>query len=52
MLHQVSVMSGTEGMIGGQIIDIQSEGKEFQKRSETMYKGKTGCLLKAPVLVT
>ncbi|HPZ51565.1 MAG TPA: polyprenyl synthetase family protein [Clostridia bacterium] len=52
MLHQVSVMSGTEGMIGGQIIDIQSEGKEVSKEVlETMYKGKTGCLLKAPVLV-
>lgn len=52
MLHQVSVMAGTEGMIGGQVIDIQSEGKHVSKEVlEKMYKGKTGCLLKAPVLV-
>ena len=52
MLNQVSRMSGTEGMIGGQVIDLQSEGKMVSKEVlEAMYKGKTGCLLKAPVLV-
>lgn len=51
MLNHVATMSGTEGMIGGQVIDIQSEGKIVSKDVlETTYKGKTGALLKAPVL--
>lgn len=51
MLNHVATMSGTEGMIGGQVIDIQSEGRLVSKEVlESTYNGKTGALLKAPVL--
>ncbi len=52
MIKAVASMSGTEGMIGGQVIDLETEGKKVDKSViETMYRLKTGCLLKSPVLV-
>ena len=41
--------TGTEGMIGGQVIDLESEGKEVgEELVREMYRLKTGCLLSAP----
>lgn len=44
--------SGATGMIGGQIIDLESEGKAPQReRLEIMDKKKTGCLIKVACLL-
>jgi geranylgeranyl diphosphate synthase type II len=43
--------SGTEGMIGGQVVDLQSTGKIISPEIlEYMHRSKTGALIKAPVL--
>jgi geranylgeranyl diphosphate synthase, type II len=43
--------SGATGMIGGQIIDLESEGKKISLEVlEYMHKCKTGALIKAPIL--
>lgn len=47
----ISKASGTTGMIGGQVVDLESEGKEISiDRLLYMHKCKTGALIKAPVL--
>ncbi len=44
--------SGARGMIGGQIIDLESEGRKPElERLEIMDKKKTGCLIKAGCLM-
>ncbi len=44
--------SGARGMIGGQIIDLASEGKPPKlERLEIMDRKKTGCLIKAGCLM-
>ncbi len=44
--------SGASGMIGGQVVDLQSESKSVATDMlEYMHKCKTGALIKAPVLV-
>ena len=44
--------AGATGMIGGQIIDLESEGKTPEReRLEIMDKKKTGCLIKAACLL-
>ncbi|MBQ8164212.1 MAG: polyprenyl synthetase family protein [Clostridia bacterium] len=52
IISDVSYLSGTEGMIGGQVTDLESEGKTV---AETVlmhtYSCKTGALLKAPVYI-
>ncbi len=43
--------SGANGMIRGQVIDLESEGKTISKDTlEYMHRCKTGALIKAPVL--
>lgn len=43
--------AGAEGMIRGQVVDIESEGNEISKETlEYMHRCKTGELIKAPVL--
>jgi geranylgeranyl diphosphate synthase type II len=43
--------AGAEGMIRGQAVDLESEGKVISKETlEYMHKCKTGALIKAPVL--
>ncbi len=47
----ISKASGTSGMIGGQVVDLESEGKEIlEDQLLYMHKCKTGALIKAPVL--
>jgi geranylgeranyl diphosphate synthase type II len=44
--------SGIHGMIGGQVIDIESVGKSVKKdRLDTMYKLKTGGLIEASMMI-
>ncbi|EKQ58216.1 MULTISPECIES: polyprenyl synthetase family protein [unclassified Clostridium] len=49
--YEIAVAAGAEGMIGGQVVDISSEGKEISKdQLEYMHSKKTGELIKAAVL--
>lgn len=52
MLSVLGKMSGSDGMIGGQVVDLESEGKAVTEDTvRYMYGLKTGCLLKAPALI-
>lgn len=47
----LSQCSGAEGMIGGQVVDIISEGKKTDLETLLyMHKNKTGALIKAAIL--
>ena len=47
----IAESSGSEGMIRGQVIDLESEGILVEKETlECMHRCKTGALIKAPVL--
>lgn len=47
----ITKASGAEGMIGGQVVDILSEGKEISLAElNYMHSKKTGELIKAPIL--
>jgi geranylgeranyl diphosphate synthase type II len=49
--HEVASAAGAEGMIGGQVVDIISEGKKISKDElEYMHSKKTGALIKASIL--
>ena len=54
-LNAVSLLAqnaGVGGMIGGQVVDLDSEGKPITEETvRYMYRLKTGCLLKAPALI-
>ena len=46
--HDMTVAIGTSGMIGGQVVDIESEGKSIDAETlEYIHIHKTGCLIKA-----
>lgn len=46
----VSNNAGINGMIGGQVIDMDSEGKLVEEaRLKSMHRLKTGALIKAPI---
>ena len=46
----VAKYAGALGMIGGQVIDLESEGKSIDiDKLKTMHRLKTGALIKAPV---
>lgn len=49
--YEIAKAAGAEGMIGGQVVDIISEGKEISKEElEYMHSKKTGALIKASIL--
>jgi len=49
--YEVAFASGAEGMIGGQVVDVISEGKEISKDElQYMHAKKTGALIKAAIL--
>ncbi|MFR1519102.1 MAG: polyprenyl synthetase family protein [Clostridia bacterium] len=50
-IRQIAVCAGTEGMIGGQIVDLDAETRDISE-SELKYlcERKTGALLRVPVL--
>ena len=48
--HDMTGAIGTAGMIGGQVVDIESEGKPIDAETlEYIHVYKTGCLIKACV---
>ncbi|MEG6611863.1 farnesyl diphosphate synthase [Pseudoclostridium thermosuccinogenes] len=50
-MHIIARSSGIDGMIGGQVVDLESEGKLIQPELlELMHRKKTGALIKASVL--
>ena len=50
-LRMVAVASGTWGMVGGQVVDMQSQGQEVSKDTlGYIHAHKTGALLTASVL--
>lgn len=47
----IAASAGTRGMIGGQVVDLESEGKAIPEGLlEYMHKCKTGALIKAPIM--
>ncbi len=50
-MHIIAESAGAEGMIRGQVVDLESEGSDVSKETlEFMHRCKTGALIKAPVL--
>jgi len=51
-IQLLSHLAGTEGMIGGQVVDMKSEGKSISVETLTfLHQHKTGALLRAAVLL-
>lgn len=51
VIRLFSEATGTKGMIGGQVIDLESERKEISKeRLEKLHLMKTGALIRASIL--
>ena len=49
----IAKASGVSGMIGGQVVDMESEGKEIPASLlEYMHRCKTGALINAPVMAS
>ncbi|MDR3013427.1 MAG: polyprenyl synthetase family protein [Chitinispirillales bacterium] len=52
IIKEIAVALGTGGMIGGQVVDIESEGKEVDKATvEYIHNNKTAALIRASVRV-
>ena len=50
VVREMSVAAGANGMVGGQAIDLESEGKQIPlERLREMHMGKTGALFRAAV---
>ena len=50
VLKEISIASGAAGMVGGQAIDLRSEGVHIDFATlKTMHSGKTGALFKAAI---
>lgn len=48
VLGEISTAAGAKGMIGGQVIDLSSEGKKIDLETvKLMHQGKTGALFEA-----
>ena len=51
IIQLYSFAAGTQGMVGGQFIDLESEDKTITLRElETIHRKKTGALIKAAIL--
>ncbi|MCX8129031.1 MAG: polyprenyl synthetase family protein [Clostridia bacterium] len=52
-MNIIAKSSGSSGMIGGQVVDLESEGKSIGADTlEYMHRCKTGALIKAPVIAS
>jgi geranylgeranyl diphosphate synthase type II len=53
VIREIATAAGTvDGMIGGQMADIENEGKPIDEATlETIHRSKTGALISAPVVV-
>ena len=50
VLREISKAAGASGMVGGQVIDLRSEGVQIDLATlKTMHTGKTGALFKAAI---
>ena len=50
VVKEMSVAAGASGMVGGQMIDLESEGKKINLDTlKKMHLGKTGALFKAAI---
>ena len=50
VLHEISTAAGMSGMVGGQVIDLRSEGVQIDLTTlKRMHMGKTGALFKAAI---
>ena len=50
ILHEIALAAGPEGMVGGQQLDIENEGKNIDvKALEELHRRKTGALILAAV---
>lgn len=50
VLREISVAAGTAGMVGGQAVDLRSEGVQIDLATlKLMHLGKTGALFKAAI---
>ena len=52
MIHEIATCAGTYGMVGGQVVDMESEGKPEIDLPTVQYihTHKTGALIKASVV--
>lgn len=49
LIRRLSISSGTFGMVGGQMLDMQGEGQRLNlEQLSTVHAHKTGCLLAFP----
>lgn len=52
LVAELAVATGSLGMVGGQMMDLLAEGSWVDVRSlETMYRQKTGCLIRAAIIM-
>jgi len=52
IIREISVASGVRGMVGGQVVDMESEGKDIDFPTlEYIHTHKTGALIRASVRV-
>ena len=52
VINELALGSGTQGMVGGQVLDIQAEGREVDLAGlKTIHAHKTGQLIRAAVRV-
>lgn len=50
-MKTIADLSGTKGMLVGQVVDVDSEGKQIDKETlEYIHKNKTGGLIKAALM--
>ena len=50
VLHEISTAAGAAGMVGGQALDLRSEGIQIDFETlKLMHRGKTGALFKAAI---
>ena len=52
MIAALSVAAGSSGLVGGQVMDLQAEGKKLSAHElETIHAKKTGALIRAAVRI-
>ena len=50
VVHEISVAAGPQGMVGGQVVDLASEGKALDAETlRRMHAAKTGALFRASI---
>ncbi len=51
LIHTLCKATGSEGMVGGQIMDVKNSAKYDQRQLEKLHQLKTGALIKASILM-